>query len=416
MAEHLFIRLLTPSTNRISWIVTDAAGRRIGLEKQGNLEDVAARAGQHKVVLMVPGTEVIHTEAQVPLRGGSKLRQAIPFALEDQLAADVEDLHFAIGSRQDDNRYPVAVTARENMRRWLGMLESAGIRAHSIVADAGCVPETPGGVTVLVENDLSLVHTADGADLVFEAMPVEEILDLVGVHSGDEDSANMPVNLYIAREDHEKQAERLEFLGNQLPGLTTRIMVDGSLAHLAAGMLGRDSINLRQAEFAPRSSPEKMWKPWRMVAILAGLSLLVLVVGEAVQLGVLKNREAALQEQITATFAELFPNATPSGDPLRQFQSELTRLRAAAGNTDAFFLEALNALAAATRGANSGQLDSISFRNGVLDLKIIVPNVEVLDRIRQSMESAGNFEVELESANPTGNQVEGRIQLRRASV
>ncbi len=416
MAEHLFIRLSPQATNRVSWIVTDGEGRRVGLEKHGTLAEAAARSAQYKVVLMVPGTEVVHAQAQVPLRGGSKLRQAIPYALEDQLADDVDDLHFAIGDRHGDNLYPVAITARKNMQDWLGMLEAEGIRAHSIVADAGCVPDTPGGVTVIIDHEVSLVHTADDADLVLEGMPLTDVLEFAGVHSGDEQTAGVPVNLYVSRQDHEKLADHLEFLGNQLPGLNIRVMVDGSLAHLAAGMFSRKTINLRQGEFAPRSSPEKLWKPWRMVAMLAAAVLVVLVGGEALQLTVLKNREAALEERISETFTELFPGTTPGGDPVRQFQSELTRLRAAAGNTDAFFLEALNALAGATRGSNGGQLDSLSFRNGVLDLKIIVPSVEALDQIRQNMESAGAFEVELESANPSGNQVEGRIRLRRGSA
>ncbi len=415
MAEHLFIRLSSQSSGSVSWITTDASGRRSGLEKRGALAEVATTANNSAVVLIVPGTEVVNAQARVPLRRGSKLRQAIPYALEDQLADDVENLHFAIGKRTSDGEYPVAVTARQNMREWLATLESAGIRAQSIVADSNCVPVTPGGVTIIFEEDICLLHGPDGADLVLEGMNIDQALEIAGVHVGDEATASMPVNLYMSRDDHERNKDRIEFLSGQLPGLHTRIMVDGSIAHLAAGMFSRDAINLRQGDFAPRSSTEMTWKPWRLAAGLAVAVLVVLIGGEAAELIVLKNREQALNDKITAAFTEAFPGVTLRGDPANQMRSELAALRASAGKGDSFFLEALAALASATQGQSAGQLDSIGFRNGVLDLKIIVPSVEVLDRIRQNMEGAGDFEVQLESANPSGDQVEGRIQLRRAS-
>lgn len=415
MTEHLFIRMPLQSAGVVSWIETDASGRRRGLEKRGSLAEAAADVGRNSVVLIVPGTEVVQASAHVPVRGGSKLRQAIPYALEEQLADDVENLHFAIGKRSSEGDYQVAVTAKQNMRDWLAALENAGIRAKAIVADSGCVPETPGGLTLIMDGDQCLVHGSDNTDLVFEGMNLEHVLDFSGVHIGEEDSATLTINLYMSQEEYDREAERIEFLAGQLPGLNARVMADGSLAHLASGMFSRGAINLRQGEFAPRTSSENLWKPWRLVAGLAVALLVVLIGGEAVELAVLKNREAALDERISSAFAEAFPGVTLRGDPANQMRSELASLRAAATGGDSFFLEALAALATATQGQGTGQIDSIGFRNGVLDLKIIVPSVDVLDRIRQKMESVGNFNVQLESANPSGNQVEGRIQLRRTS-
>lgn len=413
MSEYLFIRLPSQPAGSVSWIATDSSGRRSGLEKRGTLAEAAAKAGGNKVIVVVPGAEVVNTSANVPVRGGSKLRQAIPYALEDQLAEDVDKLHFAIGKRSDNGEFPVAVTSRQNMQAWLEALAGVGVTPQAMVADSGCIPVTPDGVTIIYENDMCLLHGKDGADLVLEGMSIDQVLEIAGVHAGDEASASMPVNLYVSRDDHEKSKDRIAFISDQLPGLNTRIMVDGSIAHLAAGMFSRDAINLLQGDFSQRKSPDVAWRPWRFAAGLAIAVLVVLIGGEAVELAVLKHREQALDEKITAAFEEAFPGVTLRGDPANQMRSELAALRAAAGSGDSLFLEALGALAAATQGQTSGQLDSLGFRNGVLDLKIIVPSVEVLDSIRQSMEGTGSFNVQLESANPSGTQVEGRIQLRR---
>lgn len=414
MSEHLFIRILPGVTDQVDWIATDGAGRRIGLVQKGSLAEAASKAAQRRLVLVVPGTAIVHTHARVPVKGGSKLRQAIPYALEDQLADDVESLHFAIGKRDDDDTFPVVVTARKNMLAWQARMEEAGLRPQAIVSDSSCVPETPNGCTIILDGELAYVHGPGDLNLVLEGMSLDQVLELSGVHVGDAATAAMPVNVYVAREQHEENAELIEFLSGQLPGLNSRVMVDGSLAHLAAGMFARDAINLRQGEFAPRGSPEKLWKPWRLVAGLAAAIVLVAIGGQALQLLLLKQQERELDAQMKTAFEEVFPDITLRGDPANQMRSLLAAMRSQAGSADPVFLDALAALSEASSGSEKGRVESVSFRNGVLDLKILVPSVEILDNIRQNMEKTGGFEVELESANPSGNEVEGRIQLKRA--
>jgi hypothetical protein len=53
----------------------------------------------------------------------------------------------------------------------------------------------------------------------------------------------------------------------------------------------------------------------------------------------------------------------------------------------------------------------MSYRAGVLELRLVAPNVETLDTIKQAMSRDGAT-VELQSANPRDQLVEGRLQVR----
>jgi len=53
----------------------------------------------------------------------------------------------------------------------------------------------------------------------------------------------------------------------------------------------------------------------------------------------------------------------------------------------------------------------MSYRGGVLELRVLAPNVETLDIIKQTMSREGAT-VELQSANPREQQIEGRLQVR----
>src|SRR5450755_1448661 len=96
-------------------MVVDSRGTPIEAPSSGALANaVAAAAGRH-VCVLVPGTDVLLLEPEVPARAGTKLAQIVPCALEEQLADDIDDLHFAIGRRSADSlRTQVAVVARAN--------------------------------------------------------------------------------------------------------------------------------------------------------------------------------------------------------------------------------------------------------------------------------------------------------------
>ena len=74
------------------WLVIDSSGARRGNVSWGSLSDAAEHSQTRKTIVLVPGTDVLLAEPTLPLKGGAKLAQVVPFALEEQLAADVEDI------------------------------------------------------------------------------------------------------------------------------------------------------------------------------------------------------------------------------------------------------------------------------------------------------------------------------------
>src|SRR5439155_128199 len=89
-------------------------------------------------------------EPDVPVKAGAKLQQLVPYALEEHLADDIDDLHFAIGKRAgESSRAPVAVVARALLDEWLAMLHAGGIEPEAIYADSELLPHNPGQAGVL---------------------------------------------------------------------------------------------------------------------------------------------------------------------------------------------------------------------------------------------------------------------------
>ena len=80
--------------------------------------------------MLVPGTDALLAEPVLPVKSGAKLAQVVPFALEEHLACDVEDLHFAVGKRETRPGTPVTVVAHARMEAWQALLANAGLDAR----------------------------------------------------------------------------------------------------------------------------------------------------------------------------------------------------------------------------------------------------------------------------------------------
>ena len=100
MSEYLVIRLGDDRDAAVSWIVVDSNGTRLGPPAAGPLADAVPDVQGRDVIVLVPATNVLTTTVDIPVRGGSRLQAALPFALEEYLADDIDTLHFAAGPRR----------------------------------------------------------------------------------------------------------------------------------------------------------------------------------------------------------------------------------------------------------------------------------------------------------------------------
>jgi len=170
MADWLLLRLPRIRDEPASWLVVDARGTPVGPLESGPLTAAVTRTAGRRVWVIVPGTDVLLAEPEVPVKAGLKLQQLVPYALEEQLADNIEDLHFAIGKRASDSiRAPVAVVARALLDEWLATLRSSGIEPEAIHAESDLLPGNPAHAVVLLEEDAVFVRAPGAAPVTLPA-------------------------------------------------------------------------------------------------------------------------------------------------------------------------------------------------------------------------------------------------------
>ena len=414
MADWLLLRLPRTPQEQATWLVVDARGAASGPPQAGPLSLAAPRAAGRHVIVLVPGTEVLLAQPELPpAKAGTKLQQLVPYALEEQLAEDIEDLHFAVGRRQGDSaRVPVAVVARKLMDEWTTLLKSSGIEAEALYADSELLPQNPGQAIALLEEDSVVVRPPTGAVVTLPADALGEALEiaLAGIEPGTPGGRGLI--LYTGAAEWHRHAVTVEAARERFEGIQIQLLTGGPLALFAQQLPTAAPTNLLQGPYTPAASHPVGWSAWRVAAMLLVAFIGLHVAGKAAELTVLKHADRRLDNSIEEVFHTALPGEPDTFEARRQMEQRLAAVRASQASGG--FLQALQALVQAHRAAPEAVLKALTFRDGALELKASAPSVESLDRLSRQLHQQG-WQAHLVSGSPVGSAYEGQIQMSPGS-
>ena len=419
MAEFLVIRLDADPDAHASWIVVDSDGTRRSPPAAGPLSEAPAQTGNHQVIVLVPAGDVSTFTVDLPARG-ARLRAALPFALEEHVAEEVEDLHFVAGKRLANGKLPVAVVAHEKMAEWLSRLDEAGISADQLVPESHGLALVPNTLSLLFANGTAMFN--DGVDMQFvmhDVGPVD-VLSALGVIDGhdeqEEDEASRHLLVYGEPEIESRFDRDWISLRSELDSVDINLLPDGPLPRLAVTVASGVGVNLLQGRYGEKTDVGALIRPWKWAAILlVSLSVLGLA-GKAVDYYRLTVEEAALKEQFTSEYRRIRPTDTREVmDPI----GTVTSLRRSIGGPTAaapVFLPSLQELASALAANDAAEVSVITYRAGVVDVRLSVPDVATLDQIQKSISESMRFDATIRSTDRVGDRVNSQIQIRETGT
>jgi general secretion pathway protein L len=418
MSQTLLLRLPEPGQDEAEWLVIDGAGDSATTPQRGSLTLAAAVSRAGKVITLAPATQVLLAEPELPPGSGVKLARAVPFALEEQLTEDIDQLSFAVGRRRPSGGTAVAAVSHRVLQAWVADLSAAGLEPVAVYADVSLMPENPSQTVLWLENDRLAVRRPGRLPFAVELSPVSEALTVAGIIADPLDTTAQPKSpesavLYITREDWERTEEEFSRLIDQFDSLNVQLLSDGPLPWLARGIESPDAVNLLQGEFARTTDYGARWQRWRTAAVLAACLLIVHVAAQALQIRQAKREAAQLDGQIATVFSTAMPAEAPS-DPRRQMQSRLTLIRRSGAGPENF-LRTLKVLSDALQAAPKTAIDDLSYREDSLEMKITAPSLATLSQLSQVIGKQG-VTAEIQSSTPVAGGVEAHLQLRSAAA
>jgi len=345
---------------RLHWVHGAAGGETLALG------ECAERLGQRPVALVLPAELATSLLVELPTRKARWLRQALPFAVEDMLAEDVEQFHLALGEQVADGRHRVLALRRETLSSWLDALQDAGILPGALYIDADLLPRE--GVQALRVGERVLLGGEGEARLVFPWEQWPQMSELV------------PAAQLLAAEDPH--------------------------ALLAAGR--SSAVDLAQEEFALQRQ-DGAWPRWRPFALLALAWVVLQLLFNAGQAWYLQNQARTHAEAARTLYQELFPEDRRIVNLKAQFAEHLSQ----GSSSGSGLLETLEPVARAIVESKSPltvlQVD-YSRSRGDLAMQVRAADFAVLEQLRQRLSDEG-LTVQLGSASREEKGVTARLVL-----
>jgi general secretion pathway protein L len=393
MSERLLIRL--HADGQLSWLAQDAGGRVLSGTNAG-APPAATLARSQRIVVLVPSEHVVLLEADAVSTRRAQLAKAVPFALEDQLASPVEELHFALPDTIAGARVAVAVAvvARATLRGWIDTLAQAGIRADVVIPEALALAANTEKATLMIEPERALLRWSATHAVACDPPALAQWLSLVAAPA---------VEVFDFR-----QAPRQE-LPITVSGYHERQL--DPLTFLAAQLVREPELNLLQGEFAASHRHLPLPQLWRRAALLAAAAVVLAVVyaaGDWLRLNRESERlEAEQRASLSANLPEL---ANVAGDPRQLMESALARMRG--GENGSGLLALLDRIGPILAGTTRVSLKSVEYRNATLEIGLRAPDVPALDLVREQLANIG-LNAEVTSANTSDKGVDGRLHISR---
>jgi len=394
---------------QVNWLTLLGPATR-GTPGRGTLAEAATAATGARVVVLVPAAEVLLTETRIPAPVRSRLLAALPYALEEQLAAEVDTLHFAAGARDASGRLGVAVVAHERMSGWLEALRQAGIQPELLVPETLALPAPAAGEwRMLMVEGRVLLRSGFQTGQEIDPESLDEQLGLLLTAAG---AGEPPDRIVVVCDDLGAMAPvRRQAEGHGVE-VEERPLQGALLAQLAAGLDPRSTINLLQGPYAPSHQVTKVWTLWRPAVALLLFWLVLRGVGlvaDAVRLnGVAARLDAAIEQE----YRGAFPEARKVVNPRVQMERGLEALQQ--GPTSGS-IAGLLGRAAPGLGVSGVKVTSLSYRVGSLDVVLEARDLAAVELAKARLEQA-RLKVEVISASAREGSVVSRIKVQVAGT
>jgi len=403
LAKNVIIHLPVIGEDHALWAVSDDRGALTSEVQMGTLEEAASQVEGRRATLVLPGNDVLLAEAIIPGASNARALQAIPFQLEDQVADDVDSLHFAVGSKGKNDNYPVAIVGRDAMDTVREQCAEAGLRPTEIVPETLALPKFDSDEmdqttwTALVDEHNAVVRLNGYKGFTTDNSMAGIMLDGAQKDLPEDTSAAMIV---YQTDSH------FSVLGMNNLDVETRAC-DSRLSLYASGLASAPNINLLQGDYSPNKQFDKTWKPWRWTMALAAVLALALFAGKWMEYRALEKEVADLDLQMERVFKDAMPSSRMVR-PLSQLENEIKKR---SGGDVGGFNSQLSQIAASLATQPQTKIRSINFREGRFDLDLTTDVIPTLDLLKSELAKRGNLVMAIQSTNQDRDGLRGRVRI-----
>lgn len=320
----------------------NAEGQVSAPAAQYTFEQIRILQENCKTLVVETSENICLLNLELPWLPDRKARVAIPYALEDQLAQPIEELHFAFDKQRYQNKqYLVTVISKQRMQYIMQLLKEHGINYELISSDWFALnPEE-----IICAEGITLINNDD----------------FKGTLAGD-----------LA----------LTYLKNHPQYTTLNFQEDQQFyVSIANKLLDTKPLNFCQGEMHHGTDADWIEKGYKWAGVLCCLWLLSLLFFNALDLYSLNKKTKEIDEQIAVIYHQFFPDAKQVISPKFRI-GQLLGTNSSGSQTHFWFL--LNQFAKGMENSTLN-LDQLIYQNNALLVTVVSPDFQNLEALENKL-------------------------------
>lgn len=369
----------------------------------GNLHELKNLARGKKVSILIDAHYTSLASVTVPSKNRNKQMQAVPFAMEDSLAEDIDDTYFALGKSQDD-QVPVIAIQRKLLEQTLATFQQQQIHVESLTADSVAIPGSEYQWCVLLDEDSALIKTGHSQAHCCDRENLAVILQALLTQANTQPDG---ITYYYKADDTEAEL-MLEPVDIKLDKQTYK---NHALEIFVQNLKEIQDLNLLQGEFAPKRESNTWLKPWKSVAMLIGLWLVFELTHATLLANQLEEKNLQLTRQIEKEFKRAIPEARKMKNMKRQVKLRLKELKTGdSANNDNGFLQILSKVSPVLKNHEKLDIHAAVYKSNYIDLDLTAKKLQDIEQVRNQLNTIKGITTVL-STTVEKDGVKGRLRL-----
>ncbi|MDD1622610.1 MAG: type II secretion system protein GspL [Methylococcaceae bacterium] len=390
MAETLLVRFSQHTPENPEWLDTSTPNNQ---PQSGTWRDLADAAKGKAIVLLLPASAVLLLEIELPVKSNAQLKKALPFALEDLLADDVETYHLA-WFRQPQDKLAVAAVTHEKLAAFIEPFRQAGIALEGIYPETLCLPYQQGSCSLLVDGELAILRTGQWRGGGIETGFLPQFLGKLSEEGGDG-----PFLRVWARQ-----------VPADLPFEYIEEPFSTPLQTFAHGLNAAAELNLLSGPYAPETKGGGRWQAWLPALVIALMALTLQVGGLLNQAWQQQTELKALETQTLDLFKQTFPEVKRVVNVKAQADQQLLELKKQGSHAGSGFMRILYRSGEFIKDNPGLQLRKMNYLNGGLQMQLSATDIGLLEQFKQQLQTS--LLVKIQSADSGANGVEAQLEIR----
>ena len=412
MSETLLIHYNTGNSHQATWSTCNDAGELTGKITTGSLNELSELAASHDIVVLL-NSQCLHiNQLQLPTQNTQKMLKAVPYAIEEFIAEDIEDFHFVVAKNKHNNSTAVVGIDKTTLQNVVQIFQEANIKVEKIIPDALCLAANEKQWACLNFHKDSYLQTDTLNGMIFS----HDIFPYIITEKLNEDGATLPEKILLFSEQENPSAFEQTIIKNSDIEVIRVVYNTHPLVVFCGHYKQALSLNLLQHQFKTKRKSSGYWHHWRLAASLAAFWLILHLGLTIFQSSQLKTENNISKAKIENIYKKSFPQSRKIVNPRAQMEQKLNELKGSSANSGMGLLFLLaESFGTLTHDKQNITLQSLNYRNNRMEIGLDSLNLQAIESLNKNLNNNNNLQSEITSSSSEKDKVKGNLRVEGKS-